>query len=108
MTIIDPMASGPVLCPSCSTPPLAGASSCAKCGATFAEETDSAEATALLLELGRALDGRYIVGEALGSGRGGITVRAHHVATRRDVAIKVAWNDPAARTQVLRETVLTA
>jgi serine/threonine-protein kinase len=62
----------------------------------------------LLTELGRALAGRYVIGEVLGSGRGGLTVRAHHTASKKDVAVKVSWNDPVARTQVLRETVLTA
>ena len=109
MTIPDSMTpAAPIVCPSCSASVPPGAAICSKCGAPLAEQPDSAEAAALLAELGRALAGRYLIGEVLGSGRGGITVRAHHTATKKDVAVKVAWNDPVARTQVLRETVLTA
>jgi Protein kinase domain len=109
MTIPEPMMpSAPGTCPSCSAFVAPGATVCGKCGASLVEETDSAEAATLLAELTRALEGRYVVGEVLGSGRGGITVRAHHIASKKDVAVKVAWNDPVARTQVLRETVLTA
>jgi serine/threonine-protein kinase len=98
----------PIVCPSCSASVPPGAAICSKCGAPLADQPDSTEAAGLLAELGRALAGRYLIGEVLGSGRGGITVRAHHTATKKDVAVKVAWNDPVARTQVLRETVLTA
>jgi serine/threonine protein kinase len=95
-------------CPSCSTPAEDGAVVCAKCGTLLTDTIDSPEAAELLGELGRALDGRYVIGEPLGAGRGGITVRAHHTGSKREVAVKVAWKDPAARTQVLRETILTA
>jgi serine/threonine protein kinase len=66
------------------------------------------EATSLIADLGRALEGRYVIGDALGSGRGGITVRAERVASGRTVALKVAWNDPVARERVWREMVLTS
>src|SRR3954470_11648696 len=109
MTISDSaMPVVPIVCPSCSASAPPGAAICSKCGATLGDSVGSAEAAALLGELGRALAGKYTVGEVLGSGRGGITVRARHTASNRDLAVKVAWNDPAARTQVLRETVLTA
>jgi serine/threonine protein kinase len=35
-------------------------------------------------------------------------VRARNIQSKRDVAVKVAWNDASGRTRVLRETVLTA
>jgi serine/threonine-protein kinase len=98
----------PIVCPSCSASAPPGAAICSKCGAPLADQPDGAEAAGLLGELGRALAGRYVIGEVLGSGRGGITVRALHTASKKNVAVKVSWNDPVARTQVLRETVLTA
>src|SRR4051812_23036394 len=98
----------PVICPSCSATASFSATVCAKCGAPLTNESQSPEASALLSELAAALQGRYIVGEVLGAGRGGITVRARHIQSKRDVAVKVAWNDAHARTRVLRETVLTA
>ena len=66
------------------------------------------QAPALLEDLTRALEGRYVVGDALGFGRGGVTVRARRVSSGRNVALKVAWEDRAARAQVLRETAITA
>jgi serine/threonine-protein kinase len=65
-------------------------------------------APALLDDLARALEGRYVVGEGIGFGRGGVTVRARRVSSGRNVALKVAWEDRAARAQVLRETAITA
>jgi hypothetical protein len=65
-------------------------------------------APALLDDLTRALEGRYVVGEGIGFGRGGVTVRARRVSSGRNVALKVAWEDRAARAQVLRETAITA
>ena len=108
MTIPDSMTPAAPVCPSCSASAPPGAAICSKCGAPLAEQPDSAEAASLLAELGRALAGRYVIGEVLGAGRGGLTVRAHHMASKKDVAVKVSWNDAVARTQVLRETVLTA
>ncbi len=108
MTIPDSMTPAAPVCPSCSASAPPGAAICSKCGAPLTEQPDSAEAAGLLAELGRALAGRYVIGEVLGAGRGGLTVRAHHMASKKDVAVKVSWNDPVARTQVLRETVLTA
>jgi serine/threonine protein kinase len=71
--------------------------------------TDQArQAPALLADLTRALEGRYVVGDAIGFGRGGVTVRARRVSSGRNVALKVAWEDRAARAQVLRETAITA
>jgi serine/threonine-protein kinase len=61
----------------------------------------------LIGELSRALEGRYRLGEVLGGGRGGITTAATQIGSNREVAIKVAWNEVHAKTQVLRETVLT-
>ena len=66
------------------------------------------QAPALLEDLTKALEGRYVVGEAIGFGRGGLTVRARRVSSGRNVALKVAWEDRNARAQVLRETALTA
>lgn len=66
------------------------------------------DATVLIEDLTRALDGRYVVGDVLGFGRGGVTVRARCIALRRDVAIKVSWDNPLARARVQRETELTA
>ncbi|HEX8954488.1 MAG TPA: serine/threonine-protein kinase [Polyangia bacterium] len=66
------------------------------------------QAPALLEDLTRALEGRYVVGDAIGFGRGGVTVRARRVSSGRNVALKVAWEDRLARAQVLRETAITA
>jgi len=66
------------------------------------------QAPVLLEDLTRALEGRYVVGDPIGFGRGGVTVRARRVSSGRNVALKVAWEDRTARAQVLRETALTA
>jgi len=75
---------------------------------TVSRPHESAEAKALVAELAHVLQGRYVLGEILGSGRAGVTVSGRNVSLRRDVALKVAWNDLAARTQLIRESVLTA
>lgn len=62
----------------------------------------------ILDDLTRALEGRYVIGDSIGFGRAGMTVRARRVSSGRNVALKVAWDDRAARAQVLRETALTA
>jgi len=98
----------PQTCPSCATPAEDGSVLCTNCGSPLAEPVESPEAAALLGALRRALESRYVVGEPLGAGRGGITVRVHHVGSKRDLAVKVAWDEGEARTQVLRETILTA
>jgi len=94
-------------CQVCLAPADSGAETCAKCGAALTASPTSEEATKLLDSLGRALEGRYKIGEILGGGRGGIVTRATVVGSNKDVAIKVAWDDADARTRVLRETVLT-
>jgi serine/threonine protein kinase len=65
------------------------------------------EAIELLGLLTPAVDGRFIVGDIIGYGRWGITVKARDVSGRI-VALKVAWRDQDAREHVLRETELTA
>jgi serine/threonine protein kinase len=65
------------------------------------------EAIELLGLLAPAVDGRFIVGDIIGYGRWGITVKARDISGRI-VALKVAWKDDEARAQVLRETELTA
>jgi serine/threonine protein kinase len=66
------------------------------------------QAPELLGDLTRALEGRYVVGDSIGFGRGGVTVKARRVSSGRNVALKVAWEDRLARAQVLRETAITA
>jgi serine/threonine protein kinase len=66
------------------------------------------QAPVLLDDLTRALEGRYVVGDSIGFGRGGVTVKARRVSSGRNVALKVAWEDRLARAQVLRETAITA
>jgi len=66
------------------------------------------QAPGLIEDLTRALEGRYIVGDSIGFGRAGVTVRAKRVSSGRNVALKIAWEDRASRAQVLRETALTA
>jgi len=62
----------------------------------------------LLDDLTRALEGRYVVGDSIGFGRGGVTVKARRVSSGRNVALKVAWEDRIDRAKVLRETAITA
>lgn len=66
------------------------------------------QTNALIEDLTRSLEGRYVVGESIGFGRAGVTVKARRVSSGRNVALKVAWEDRAARAQVLRETAITA
>jgi serine/threonine protein kinase len=66
------------------------------------------QAPALIEDLTRTLEGRYVIGESIGFGRAGVTVRARRVSSGRNVALKIAWEDRASRAQVLRETALTA
>lgn len=59
-------------------------------------------------QLSSALGDGYTLGAVLGAGRCGVVFLAHNVSTNRDVALKVAWDSPAARAQLARETSLTA
>jgi len=93
-------------CPTCFAPIDPGAETCVKCGAAITDP-GSAEAMGLLGDLSRALEGRYKVGDVIGAGRGGITTVGTQIPSNHPVAIKIAWNEAHARTQVLRETVLT-
>jgi serine/threonine protein kinase len=94
-------------CQACLAPVEPGAETCAKCGALIAADPTGEEASRILDELSRALEGTYKIGEVIGAGRGGITTHAIQLGANRDLAIKVSWNDAQARTQMLRETVLT-
>ena len=70
---------------------------------------ESEQATELLRKLRDALQGRYVLGTAIGLGRAGITVRGRRQSgSNRDVAIKVAWDDPVARRDLVREADLSA
>jgi serine/threonine protein kinase len=75
---------------------------------TKLEQAESSEVAELRANLASALNGRYKIADVLGAGRGGVVFRARHLASKRDVALKVAWNEPRARSQVLRELSLTA
>lgn len=59
-------------------------------------------------QLASALGDDYTLGAVLGAGRSGVVFLARKVAANRDVAIKVAWDHPAARAQLARETSLTS
>lgn len=65
------------------------------------------EAIELAEALTAAVEGRYNIAGVVGYGRWGLTVRARDVSGRI-VALKVAWKDEESRSQVLRETELTA
>jgi serine/threonine protein kinase len=65
------------------------------------------EAIELAEALTAAVDGRVSIGSIIGYGRWGLSVRARDVSGRI-VALKVAWKDDEARSQVLRETEITA
>ena len=98
-----------ILCPSCESPVDPQAVVCAVCGAVLAAGIESEQATQLLSKLRSALQGRYVLGTAIGLGRAGITLRARRQSgTSRDVAIKVAWDDPNARRDLVREAELSA
>ena len=71
-------------------------------------EGESPEVAALRDQLGSALGDDYTLGAILGAGRCGVVFQAHSVGAKRDVAIKVAWNNAAARSQLARETSLTS
>ena len=98
-----------IACPSCDSPADPRAVVCAVCGAVLTSGIESDQAAELLKRLRDALQGRYVLGTAIGLGRGGITVRARRQAgANRDVAIKIAWDDPVARRDLVRETDLAA
>lgn len=98
-----------IVCPSCENPADPRAVVCAVCGAVLASGIESDQATELLRRLRDALQGRYVLGTAIGLGRAGITLRARRQSgSNRDVAIKVAWDDPSARRDVVREVELAA
>jgi serine/threonine protein kinase len=59
-------------------------------------------------QLASALGDDYTLGAVLGAGRSGVVFLARNVAANRDVAIKVAWDHPVARSQLARETSLTS
>jgi serine/threonine protein kinase len=98
---------GPTVCPACAAIAADDGAICPNCGANLVASTENTELADLVADLTRALDGKYLIGRVLGTGRSGVTVEARHIATRRNVALKVAWNTTAARRQVLRETVLS-
>ena len=98
-----------IVCPSCESPVDPQAVVCAVCGAVLAAGIESEQATQLLQRLRNALQGRYVLGTAIGLGRAGITLRARRQSgANRDVAIKVAWDDPIARRDVVREADLSS
>jgi serine/threonine protein kinase len=75
----------------------------------LASGIESEQATELLRKLRDALQGRYVLGTAIGLGRAGITIRARRQSgSNRDVAIKVAWDDPVARRDLVREADLAS
>jgi serine/threonine protein kinase len=75
----------------------------------LASGIESEQATELLRKLRDALQGRYVLGTAIGLGRAGITIRARRQSgSNRDVAVKVAWDDPVARRDLVREADLAA
>lgn len=71
------------------------------------EPTEGADVAKLRGQLSSALGDDYALGAVLGSGRCGVVFLAHNVAANRDVALKVAWDNPAARAKLARETSLT-
>jgi serine/threonine protein kinase len=71
-------------------------------------EGEGAEVAELRGKLSSALGDDYALGAILGAGRSGVVFVAHSAATKRDVAIKIAWNNAAARAQLARETSLTS
>jgi serine/threonine protein kinase len=98
-----------IVCPSCESPADPRAVVCGVCGAVLASGIESDQATELLRKLRDALQGRYVLGTAIGLGRAGITVRGRRQSgSNRDVAIKVAWDDPVARRDLVREADLSA
>jgi serine/threonine protein kinase len=71
-------------------------------------EGESAEIAKLRDDLSSAVADQYSVGAVLGVGRSGVVFHARKTETSRVVALKVAWEDPAARAQVARETSVTS
>lgn len=68
-------------------------------------ETQVAEAVAALTS---ALEGKYVIREPIGFGRGGVTVRARALDSEESVVLKVAWKDPESRARIMRETDFTS
>jgi serine/threonine protein kinase len=100
--------SDPTVCPSCASQNPADSDVCANCGAPLIAPAGDSEVAELIAELTSGLAGSYALGRVLGSGRGGVVVEARHLATRRVVALKVAWKTNAARRQIVRENVLSS
>jgi serine/threonine protein kinase len=99
---------GQIVCPSCDSPADPHAVVCVVCGAVLASGIESDQASELLRRLRDALQGRYVLGTAIGLGRAGITIRARRqTGPNRDVAIKVAWDDAVARRDLVREAELS-
>ena len=71
-------------------------------------EGEGAEVAKLRDDLSSAVGNEYTLGALLGAGRSGAVFHARNAATSRAVALKVAWEDPAARAQLARETSLTS
>ena len=72
------------------------------------EPIEGADVAKLRGQLSSALGDDYALGAVLGSGRCGVVFLAHNVAANRDVALKVAWDNAAARAKLARETSLTS
>lgn len=98
----------PTLCPTCAAPNPADGAVCSNCGASLTAFADDDDVAELVEELTGALAGKYVIGRTIGSGRGGVVVEAVHIASKRQVALKVAWPIDSARQQVVRETVLSS
>ena len=71
-------------------------------------EGEGAEVAKLRDDLSSAVGAEYALGALLGAGRSGAVFHARNASTSRAVALKVAWEDPAARAQLARETSLTS
>ena len=100
--------SDPTLCPTCAAPNPADGAVCSNCGAPLVAFADNDDVAELVEELTEALAGKYVIGRTIGSGRGGVVVEATHIASKRHVALKVAWPIDSARQQMLRETILSS
>ena len=98
----------PTLCPTCAAPNPADGAICSNCGGSLSAFADDDDVAELVGELSEGLAGKYIIGRTIGSGRGGVVVEATHIASKRQVALKVAWPIDSARRQVLRETILSS
>ena len=71
-------------------------------------EGEGAEIAKLRDDLSNAVGDEYSLGAVLGVGRSGVVFHARKTETSRAVALKVAWEEPAARAQVARETSLAS